>query len=141
MLDVAVDVACRCRCSCRSSSYACRCRCRCRCRYRCPTVACRCPLAPLDLTRPCVIFSTYACVHSKRLRVCWQHAHIGDETCARVADTHGDVLLSYKRRRVEFTHGGFSSVPNHVTRSTHSKAQHTCKAQLTAKHNTLQSQL
>ena len=55
---------------------------------------------------------------------------------ARVDGTHGDV--SNFRRRVEFTHGGFFSVPNHVTRqhdntTTHSKAQHT------AKHSTQQS--
>ena len=38
----------------------------------------------------------------------------------------------YTRRRVEFTHGGFFSLPNHDNTTTHNKAQHT------AKHNTTQ---
>ena len=72
---------------------------------------------------PVCRFKTPPCVHSKRLHVCRQHAHMCFNMCAwcrftrgRFARTHGDVLN---------VHTGFVRVSHHTPHRTHTTTQDT----------------
>ena len=68
-------------------------------------------------------FNTPPCVHSKRPRVCRQHAHTCFNMCARAAGIHGDVL-NVQTESVLSLHTGFSACHTTPHTQTHTQ-QHT----------------
>ena len=74
-------------------------------------------LLALPLTHATVCrFKTPPCVHSKRPRVCWQHAHMCFNMCA---------WCRYTRGRLNLQKGGFPSTTHHTHHNNRHKTQDT----------------